>query len=108
MNTQSRWHLHRYVDVDGSEPFTKWLKSLDRSLQRRVIVALARLEAGNFSSVKWVGGNLGEYRMDTGPGYRIYFTRSGQNGLVLLIGGDKGSQNSDIRKAKVYSQRLKG
>lgn len=66
------------------------------------------MEAGNFASVKWIAGNLGEFRIDTGPGYRIYLTRSGQQDIVLLVGGDKSSQKRDIRRAKAYKEALQG
>lgn len=102
-----QWRLSRYVHVDGSEPFSDWLNGLDRSIQRRVRLTIARLEAGNFSAVKWIGGNLGEYRIDTGPGYRIYLTRQGSDQMVLLTGGDKSSQTRDIRKARTFVDILK-
>jgi len=103
-----QWRLSRYVHNDGSEPFSEWLNGLDKQIQRRIRVIIARLEAGNFSAVKWIGGNLGEYRLDTGPGYRIYMARRGHDEMVLLIGGDKRSQSQDIRKAKAFIDFLKG
>jgi putative addiction module killer protein len=102
-----QWRVSRYAHEDGSEPFSDWLNGLDIQIQRRIRLAIARLEAGNFSSVKWIAGNLGEYRIDTGPGYRIYFTRHGRDQMVVLIGGDKASQTRDIRQAKVFIELLK-
>jgi putative addiction module killer protein len=107
MTGSGTWRLRRYAESDGSEPFTDWLNGLDTTIQRRVRVALSRIEAGNLSAVKWIDRNLGEYRMDTGPGYRIYLTRHGKDELVLLNGGDKHSQSSDIADAKSYIVMLK-
>src|SRR5687768_15324234 len=106
MSSSQQWRLSRYVKQDGSEPFSKWLNKLDVSVQRRIRVGLARLEAGNFSSIKWLGGNLGEFRMDFGPGYRIYLTKFGDE-IVLLIGGDKQSQPKDIGQAREFVTVLK-
>ena len=63
-------------------------------------VALARLEQGNLSSVKGVGEGVLEYRIDFGPGYRIYFGRDGETIVVLLTGGTKKRQQRDIDQAK--------
>jgi putative addiction module killer protein len=108
MPRSSKWRIYRYVDSNQVEPFTEWLRSLDNTAQRRIRVILARMEAGILSSVKWIDGNLGEYRMDTGPGYRIYIARYGRDGLVLLTGGDKSSQARDIERAKAFARALKG
>jgi putative addiction module killer protein len=105
--SKSNWRVTRYVRDDGSEPFSNWLNGLDKQVQRRMRLAIARLEAGNFSAVKWIAGNLAEFRMNTGPGYRIYLTRRGQDELILITGGDKSSQTSDIREAKSVVDRLK-
>jgi putative addiction module killer protein len=102
-----QWKLYRYVDENGTEPFSAWLNKCDRQLQRRVRVALARIEIGNFSSIKWISGNLGEFRLDFGPGYRIYLARYGKDGIVLLAGGDKSSQERDISRARDFVASLK-
>lgn len=64
--------------------------------------ALVRLEQGNLSNVKPLGEGVLEYRMDFGPGYRIYFGRDGEAVVILLIGGTKKRQQRDIEAAKVY------
>ncbi|OGA08536.1 MAG: hypothetical protein A3D95_09935 [Betaproteobacteria bacterium RIFCSPHIGHO2_12_FULL_69_13] len=107
MRPTSKWRLYRYVHRDGSEPFTDWLNGLDTGVQRRIRVALARLEAGNMSSVKWIAGNVGEFRIHAGAGYRIYFARHGSDSLVLLAGGDKGSQARDIELARIFASALR-
>lgn len=105
--TTVKWQLSRYVDTNGSEPFSDWLNNRDREVQRRIRVALARLEAGNISALKWIGGNLGELKLDFGPGYRIYVTRYGKEGMVLLVGGDKSSQERDVNRARAFVASLK-
>lgn len=108
MTSSSKWRLRRYVDPKGSEPFSDWLNKLDTTAGRRIRVLLARVEAGNLSALKWLGGGLGEIKIDIGPGYRVYVTRQGSDELVLLAGGDKSSQERDIRLAKSFMSVLKG
>ncbi len=64
------------------------------------------MKAGNFGDVKPVGGGVSELRIDFGPGYRVYFTRLGLTIVVLLLGGDKDSQQSDIAKAKILASTV--
>lgn len=66
----------------------------------RVATALARMETGNLSNVKSVGGGVHEYRLQTGPGFRIYFGRDGERLVILLGGGTKTRQQQDIENAK--------
>jgi putative addiction module killer protein len=63
-------------------------------------MARARLELGNTSAVKWVGGSIGEYRIDWGPGYRIYLAQDGKKLIVLFGGGTKQRQQADIAQAQ--------
>jgi putative addiction module killer protein len=65
----------------------------------KVATAIARLEAGNHSRVKWIGA-VGEYRIDWGPGYRIYLAKDGDKLIILLGGGSKQRQQGDIERAK--------
>ena len=60
---------------------------------------MVRMELGNLSNVKWIGGGLGEYRIDWGPGYRLYLTQDGDELIILFMGGTKKRQQSDIRQA---------
>jgi putative addiction module killer protein len=71
-----------YLEQDGSSPFAKWFMRLDPVAGAKVTTALYRMEQGNLSSVKPVGQGVAEYRIDFGPGYRIYI---GQHGEVLII-----------------------
>ena len=63
--------------------------------------AIVRLELGNLSNVKWIGGGLGEYRVDWGPGYRLYLARDGDDLIILFVGGTKKRQQTDIERAAV-------
>ena len=67
-----------YLDVAGDSPYQDWFESLDAQAAAKVTVALTRIELGNLSNVKGVGAGVQEYRIDFGPGYRIYYTQRGQ------------------------------
>ena len=92
-----------YQDENGVEPFTVWLKRLkDTQGRRRIIKRLIRLEIGHFGDCKSVGDGLFELRMFFGPGYRAYFGEDGDQIVIILCGGDKGTQTKDIKTAKAY------
>ena len=87
--------------------FADWFADLrDRRAQVKVAARIVRIEAGNMGDVKSVGNGVSEARIDFGPGYRLYFTRRGTTLIVLLVGGDKGSQTRDIAKAKELAAGL--
>ena len=88
-----------YVLRDGRSPFEGWFAGLDPTARSKVTVAVARLEQGNLSNVKPVGEGVLEYRINFGPGYRIYFGRDGDALVILLTGGTKRRQQRDIRAA---------
>jgi putative addiction module killer protein len=94
--------LAEYLDEHGSSPFGKWLGHLNREARAEVTYALVRLERGYRSKLKAVGGGVTEYRIDFGPGYRIYFGRDGEALIILLGGGTKKRQSSDILKAGLH------
>ncbi len=92
--------------VRRTATFDKWLKGLrDTRAKAKIIVRLQRLELGNPGDVKPVGEGISEMRIDHGAGYRVYFKQSGEVATVL-IGGDKGSQEADIARAKKLMNRL--
>jgi putative addiction module killer protein len=93
-------HVREYVDAAGRSPFTKWLRALNVQAAAKVTTALERIVEGNLSNVKTVGGGVLEYKVDFGPGYRIYFGRDGERLVILLAGGVKKRQREDIRLAK--------
>ena len=100
------WKVVEYIKDDESA-FEKWFLSLDSIAAAKVTTALYRLEQGNFSNVKSVGKGVSEYRIDYGPGYRIYFGRSGSHVIILIGGGTKKTQNKDIKKAYMLWKEYK-
>jgi putative addiction module killer protein len=88
-----------YIRLDGSNPFRGWFDDLDAQAAAKVATATFRLELGNISNVKWIG-TIGEYRIDWGPGYRLYLGRDGEALIILLVGGTKKRQQADIARAK--------
>ena len=94
--------IQEYIRADGGNPFRDWFDSLDPQAAAKVTTALLRLERGNVSNVKWIGGGLGEYRIDWGPGYRLYLMRDGDEQLIILFaGGTKRRQKVDIKGARL-------
>ena len=82
-----------------------WLGELDLAIRARVQARVLRFETGNLGDHKEVGGGVWEARLDFGPGYRLYFGRSGREVVLLLLGGDKRSQNKDIKRAREFWAR---
>jgi putative addiction module killer protein len=91
--------VREYLGQDGRSPFAAWFEDLHSPAAAKVAVALYRLANGNFSNVKGVGSGVFEYRIDFGPGYRIYFGKEGNRLIILLGGGSKQRQNRDIQRA---------
>ena len=98
-----------YTTSTGKEPFTTWLDKLDTRDRTIILARLARVRLGNLGDCKSIkdGEGILELRIDYGPGYRIYLGRKGVTLIVILIGGDKGSQTKDIAKAKMYWRTFK-
>lgn len=88
-----------YLDTENKSPFGIWFERLNAAAASKVTVALARMEGGNLSNAKSVGSGVFEFRIDWGPGYRIYFGRDGERIVVLVAGGTKQRQQRDIRDA---------
>lgn len=95
--------LYRYRTAAGRVPVTTWFKRLrDPRGRARLEIRSRRLAAGLFGDTRALGGGLHELRDPTGPGYRLYFGQHGTSLVILLCAGDKSSQRSDIRRARVY------
>lgn len=95
--------LQDYLTPDGKDPYAIWLASLkDRQARARVLVRIGRMASGNFGDVKSVGDGVWEARVDWGPGYRVYYAQAGKRLVLLLIGGDKRKQQTDIQQAHEY------
>ena len=91
-----------YLDAEGTSPYAKWFDRLNVTAAIKVATAVHRMEQGNFSNVKGVGAGVYEYRIDFGPGYRIYFGKDGDRLVILLAGGAKKRQDADIAAAKEH------
>jgi putative addiction module killer protein len=92
--------VREYTDPHGRSPFQQWFEDLEARAAAKVTVALARLQQGNVSNVKGVGGGVLELRIDYGPGYRVYFGKDGEHVVILLGGGTKKRQSRDIQTAQ--------
>ena len=98
--------VEEYIRADDSNPYRSWFDDLDVQAATKVTTALLRLGLGNLSNVKWFDG-IGEYRIDWGPGYRIYLAKDGDALVILLGGGTKKGQQADINRAKALYQEYK-
>ncbi|QBD75859.1 type II toxin-antitoxin system RelE/ParE family toxin [Ktedonosporobacter rubrisoli] len=97
-----------YRDRCGREPFTIWLKSIKNpKSSKRIWMRLHKLEKGIYGDCKQVGEGVIEQRIFYGPGYRVYFAEDGNN-IVVLLGGNKNSQQNDIERARDYWKAYKG
>lgn len=90
--------VEEYVRDDGENPYQAWFKGLDPQAAAKVTVAKVRLELGNTSSVDWFRG-IGEFKIDWGPGYRIYLAKDGDQLILLLGGSTKRDQQKSIDQA---------
>jgi putative addiction module killer protein len=101
-----------YLDPGGNSPYRDWFESLNAQAAAKITVALTRVELGNLSNVKGVGAGVQEFRIDFGPGYRVYFGKDGDQLVILLAGGTKSRQQRDIATAQKrwadYKKRKKG
>lgn len=92
-----------YQDENGNEPFTAWFRGLrDKRGKARIETRLQRLGTGNYGDCEPAGEGVSELRIFFGPGYRVYFGEEVGNIIILLCGGDKGSQDKDIKTARKY------
>lgn len=93
--------------LESSSQYDKWFKKLkDASSRIKILARLSRVENGNFGDHKQVGEKLYELRLFFGPGFRIYYTIKKRRVVLLLVGGDKYSQQKDINKADVLLKKL--
>ena len=93
--------------VETTEAFDEWLDALADLVGREAVVTrIVRIEAGLFGDAVPVGDKVSELRIHVGPGYRVYFMKIGQRVVILLCGGDKGSQKRDIKRAKDLAAQI--
>lgn len=99
--------LREFVDSGGRSQFARWFRGLNSPAAVKVTTALSRMAQGNLSCAKSVGSGVFEYRIDFGPGYRIYFGRDGESLVILLCGGTKQRQQEDITAAHALWDQYK-
>jgi putative addiction module killer protein len=96
-------------EVRKTQVFADWLVELrDDRARAKIAARIDRLAQGNAGDVRPVGEGISELRIDYGPGYRVYFSKRGQKLIILLCGGDKRSQNKDIKLAKTLAANVGG
>ena len=104
--------VREYIDSNGRGHFSRWRRKLDASVRVRIDQAVLRLAEGNLSSVKPEGEGVSALRIDSGPGYRVYFGQDGNRLILLLAGGTKRKQQEDIALARTlwaaYKTEKKG
>jgi putative addiction module killer protein len=91
-----------YLTAKSRRPFKEWLDGLDRIARAKIRVRLDRVRLGNLGRNRHVGDGVYELKIDYGPGYRVYYALGGKTVVLLLLGGDKSTQETDIQRAKVF------
>ena len=91
-----------YKESSGKEPFVRWIETLDKLSQIRIRKRISRMEIGHLGDYKSIGSGVFELRFFFGAGYRVYFGMQGDTIVILLCGGDKSTQEDDIKKAISY------
>lgn len=99
--------IREYLDGAGQSPFAAWRSALNPEARAKVTTALYRIALGNFSNVRGVGFGVFECKINFGPGYRVYFGKDGADIVILLGGGTKKRQESDIEQAHARWADLK-
>lgn len=100
--------IRHYVNRAGKDVFDDWLTSLaDARAQAKIAIRIDRLAAGNFGDCKSLRQGVSELRIAWGPGYRVYYAMTGRECVLLLCGGDKRKQSSDIARALEYLKDYK-
>jgi putative addiction module killer protein len=95
--------IRRYLTGSGRDVFGEWLAGLrDARTQAKIVARIDRLSAGNCGDCKALRAGLFELRVNWGPGYRVYYALVGRDRILLLCGGDKRRQPSDIKRALAY------
>jgi putative addiction module killer protein len=107
LSSKKAVEVREYTDEAGASPFGKWFDGLNAVAAAKVGVSLDKIARGNFSNVGPVGAGVSEYKLDWGPGYRIYFGQDGATLVILVGGGTKKRQSADIAKAQDIWARYK-
>jgi putative addiction module killer protein len=96
------FQVREYLTWEKANPYRDWLSSLDKKVRARVQARVMRFEQGNLGDCKPLGNGVWEARLMFGAGYRIYYALDGRTILLLLLGGDKRTQDKDIKLAQQY------
>lgn len=95
------------IEIRQTKTYSEWFSGLrDRQAKVRIDIRIRRLSTGNPGDVKPVGQGVSELRVDYGPGYRVYFIQQGKTLIILLAGGDKKTQERDIKTALDLARNL--
>ena len=95
--------IRHYLNRQGQDLYQGWLDNLrDRMAQARITMRINRIVSGAFGDCRPVGDGVWELKIDYGPGYRVYYAQAGRSLVLLLLGGDKKTQQADINKAIEY------
>jgi putative addiction module killer protein len=97
-----KYRITIYRQPNGKVPFTDWILELDKGFRSRITARVARFEDGHFGDHKSLGDGVFEARFFFGPGYRVYFAVHKRELILLLVGGDKSTQDVDVRNAKEF------
>lgn len=101
--------IRHFVSAAGVDLFIDWLKHVrDPIAKVQIVKRVNRMEQGNFGDNRFVGDGVWEMRIDVGAGYRIYYARDGEQVMLLLCGGDKRTQDADIKDAKKHWKDWQG
>ena len=98
------FELRRYRTLEGRIPYSEWIGDLDSTAAARISAHVDRIKTGNFGNTCSVGDGVLELKINYGSGYRVYYVRDHGRVVILLCGGDKGSQQIDIRRAHGYAE----
>jgi putative addiction module killer protein len=96
-----------YLDRSGRSPYADWFDRLSIEAAAKVVVTIVRIQQGNFSSVKGIGSGVYEYRIDFGPGYRIYFGKDGDSLVILVGGGSKKRRPLTMPLTKDFKETIR-
>src|ERR1043165_7266661 len=97
-----------YRTRNGRVPYLEWFASLsDQRTRQKIQACLGRVRLGNLAQTRSVGQGVSEFKIKHGPGFRVYFGQDGLQIVIILCGGDKSTQDEDIKKAKAYWKQYK-
>ncbi|MCF8146520.1 MAG: type II toxin-antitoxin system RelE/ParE family toxin [Deltaproteobacteria bacterium] len=99
--------IREYIDRQGRSTYANWFNGLNAQAAAKVVAALVRMAQGNVSNAEGVGEGIFEWRIDLGPGYRVYFGKDGDELIILLGGGTKKRQQNDIQNVRMVWKEYK-